>query len=391
MRYKDINIDFLYHSVVNGDFMLPDCGNTQERMLGVFRLTDDFREVYGNYIIQNYPNGAGVRDAIEAIKKYKHLEEVNIDTHRDLIVDFMYSKSVLGFATYEYFSYGLENKSIEDRLTFMKHRNIFQYYGTLNTDVNCIRKLGSKYNTYSTFKRYFKREIIRVRNGTDKEKLQAFASTHDSFMIKPVGSALGKGIRLIRATDYVSIDELFTDIFQDGTVVCEELIIPHSSFVRINPSCVNTVRIFTYYNGKAVTIVCAWMKAGRGNAVVDNAGAGGMLAAIDEATGVVITDAADEAGGNYKTHPDTGFVFKGFQIPQWSEAIKIVKAMAPQLPGVPLIGWDLALSADKGWQVIEGNEGGQISLIQIPHKKGMLKELTERFEWEKHKKAANKK
>lgn len=384
MKIADQNINYILSEVVDDGFMLPECRNVSQRLLSAFRVSDEFKTVYGNYILENFPNGAGVRDAVEALKKYKYLEKVDVREWRNTIIDFIYTKSVLGFTSWEYFAYGFENKSTEEKLTFMKNSNIFRYYKALNTDVQDIRKLGNKFQTYLTFKPYFKREIIRVRGLDDKEKLQAFCFRHEAFMVKPIGSALGRGIRLVRVQDYPNIDDLYTDLYQDKTFICEELIIPHHSFVQMNPSCVNTVRVFSYYNGSDVRIVCAWMKAGRGTAVVDNAGAGGMLAAIDENTGIVSTDAADEAGGTYRIHPDTGFVFKGFQIPQWNEAINIVKQMAPKLPGVPMIGWDLALSEDKGWQVIEGNEGGQVCLIQIPHKKGMLKQLTERFEWEKH-------
>lgn len=384
MKMNENNINYLLSEVVDDGFMLPDCGKVSQLLLSTLRISDEFKAMYGNYILDNYPTGAGVRDAIEVLKKYKKLDDVNITDHRDAIVDFIYSKSVLGFSNWEYFAYGLENKTIDEKLEFMKNSNIFRYYKALNTDIRDVRTLGSKYLTYTHFAPFFKREVIRVRNQSDKSLLQSFASRHSSFMVKPVAAAMGRGIQIVNVSDYSSFDEMYVDVFQGGSFVCEELITPHESFVQINPGCVNTVRIFTYFNGMDTNIVCAWMKAGRANAVVDNAGAGGMLAAIDETTGIVITGAADEQGGVYPVHPETGFVFKGFQIPQWDEAINIVKTMASHLPGVAMIGWDLALSADKGWQVIEGNEGGQVNLIQIPHKKGMLNELTERFEWKKN-------
>lgn len=384
MKMAEQNIEFLLSEIVDDGFMLPECGKVSQRLLSTFRISDEFKTMYGNYILDYYPTGAGVLDAMEALKKYKHLEIVDIVEHRDTIIDFIYSKSVLGFAAWEYFAYGLEGKSTEEKLKFMKNTNIFRYYKALNTDARDAKTLGNKYNTYMRFMPFFKREMIRIKDKSDKELLRSFCSRHDTFMIKPVGSAMGRGIRLIHTADYADFDELCDNLFQDKSFICEELITPHESFVQINPGCVNTVRIFTYFNGMDTNIVCAWMKAGRANAVVDNAGAGGMLAAIDETTGIVITGAADEQGGVYPVHPETGFVFKGFQIPQWDEAINIVKTMASHLPGVAMIGWDLALSADKGWQVIEGNEGGQVNLIQIPHKKGMLNELTERFEWKKN-------
>lgn len=117
---------------------------------------------------------------------------------------------------------------------------------------------------------------------------------------------------------------------------------------------------------------------------MDNGGTGGVLAAADIGTGTVYTDAADESGHVFPAHPDTGFVFKGFQIPRWEELKKMVLELAPALPGVPLIGWDAALSKNKGWQLIEGNECGMINLIQVPTKKGDRKQLEAAFEWDKH-------
>ena len=384
MNMSEQNIDHLLSEVVDDGFMMPECGKISLRLLSAFRLSDEFKNIHGNYIVNHFPNGSGVRDAIESFKKYGNMPDVSIRTHRELIIDFIYTKTILGFTSWEYFAYGLQNKPTAEKLTFMKNANILRYYEVMNTDPRDIRDLGGKYRTYQRFTPYFKREIIRLTRAADKKLLEGFCSRHDTFMVKPTGSAMGRGIRKVHTADYASVDEMFADLLKDGYVICEELITPHESFVKINPGCVNTVRVFTYFNGEDVKIVCAWLKAGRGSAVVDNAGAGGMLAAIDEATGIVTTGAADEHGGNYPIHPDTGFVFKGYQVPFWKEALQITKTMAMQLPGVPMIGWDLALSADKGWQVIEGNEGGQLNLIQIPHKKGMLEELTERFEWKRY-------
>lgn len=381
MNLIDKDIKYVLSEIVNDGFMLPPCSKVSATLLSAFLVSEEFKAVYEKYILEYYPHGEGIRKAINALKKYRHLEEVDFDEYRDTILDLIYTKNVLGFYTWEYFAYGLENKSIEEKLAFLKNENIFRYYKTMNQDSHASHTLLNKYQAYQLFRDFFKREMIQVRTAADKETLRSFCFRHNSFILKPVGESMGKGIRLINTEDYYSFEELYADLNQDATFVCEELITPHESFVQVNPGCVNTVRIFTYNNGTDVRIVCAWMKAGRGNAVVDNAGAGGMIAAIDENTGIVVTGAADEMGGEFPVHPETGFVFEGFQIPYWDDALSLVKSAAPRLPGVPMIGWDLALSADKGWQIIEGNNRGQVNLIQIPYKKGMLDILTERFDW----------
>ena len=379
---------------LQGDIMLTDIGPIQTKLLNALRLTEDFKKMYTEYLLTNYPNGASVKQAVEAIKKYKNISDVDLEKNKSLICDFLYATLVLGFLPWEFFSYGLEEKNIEECLEFMPNRNIFTYYGALNKDKKSLRILGAKYATYQYFRPFFKRDIIRVKDNTDKNAFLDFSSRHNRFILKPSGQALGRGIRIINSEDFNNLDALFSDVLSSCTektsVVCEELINQHQSFSQIHPESVNSIRIFTYTNESDAVVVCAWLKAGQGNAVIDNGGAGGILAAIDEKTGVITTDAADEHARVFPVHPDTGFVFKGFQIPQWDELLAMTKKMALMLPGVPLIGWDCALSEDKGWQLIEGNEMGQIVIIQVATKRGMLKELTQKFEWDKHKKNANK-
>lgn len=382
--------DFDVEEIMNEEIMLLAPGAIQNKFLNLYRLTDEFKKLYGEYIFDNYPKGAGVRDAVEAFKKYKGLDQVDIYEYKDRIIDFIYCKMVLGFMAYEYFSYDLENKSMRERLDFMTNRDIFTYYEAMNTDRASSRVLGSKYRTYTRFKPYFKRDIVCVKGDEDKEQFLDFCTYNERFIVKPVNAALGRGIRLVNVRDWLDKEALFKELRKEKNIICEELIVQDPRLAQIHPGSVNSLRVFTYFNGETTTIVCAWLKAGRGNAAIDNAGAGGMLAAIDETTGIVTTDASDEMARTFETHPDTGFRFKGFQIPHWEELIDMLKKMAPLLPGVPMIGWDVALSAEKGWQVIEGNEMGQLNLIQIATKTGMRKLLTERFEWSKHKQAAAK-
>ena len=396
MTENRANFEFPYdvNELYSGDIFIQDAGPIQTKIMNMFRLTEEFKQAYGEYLLTRYPDGASVKQAVAALKKHKGISDVDIVAYKGVIIDFIYATLVLGFLEWEFFCYELEGKSVAQCLEFMSNRSIFHYYGALNQDKESLRILGRKQETYRCFKPFFKRDLISVSSEKDKEQFFRFCERHPRFILKPSGAAMGRGIRMVKTEEYADINAVFADVLADcagkNNVVCEELIRQHTSFAQIHPESVNTVRVFTYFNGSETRIVCAWLKAGIGSAVVDNGGAGGMLAAIDDKTGVVYTDAADEAGNVYAAHPDTGFVFNGFQVPMWNELVSIVSQMAPKLPGVPMIGWDLALSEEKGWQVIEGNEMGQIFLIQIPARRGMRKELTERFEWDKHKKKALK-
>lgn len=58
-----------------------------------------------------------------------------------------------------------------------------------------------------------------------------------------------------------------------------------------------------------VVILSAVFRVGQRNRIVDNGGAGGILANIDPVTGIVYTNGADEFGNTYVKHPQTGVVF----------------------------------------------------------------------------------
>ena len=370
------------HPLHNGDFLMREASPMQNKVLDMFRLTDEFRQIYGSYLLDHYPKGIAVREAVDAIRKFHGIDEVDLREYRELLIDLIYTRNVLDFKMWEYFSYGLQERTIRERLDFISNKDILHYYKVLNS-----KNLGTKWTTYVRYKDYYKRDVIRVRGEEDKAALAEFSARHPRFLIKTVGSSMGKGVRIVETKDYANA--LYAAIAAPKTVLCEELIVQSKEFRQIHPASVNTVRVFTYFNGKTTTIVGSFMRAGRGSAVVDNAGAGGVLTYVDCQTGIVLTDAADEMGNQYATHPDTGFVFKGFQIPRWEELVAMLKKMAPKWPEVPMVGWDIALSEEKGWQIIEGNQMGQLNLLQIPTKKGLRKELTERFEWEKHKKSVN--
>ena len=371
----------------NSSFSFSEIKSLQTKLLNAYRMTEEYRKAYCKYIIENYPNGLGVQRAIKEIKRFKNIQNPTIEEHGELITDMMYCLYVLGYQHYEYFCYDFENKSFEERKSFMSNNNIMDYYKSLNKDKNAKKILGNKYLTYLNFKEFFKRDIIKITNNQNKEEFIEFCNKHSKFIIKPINGALGRKIEIIDCNKYKNIDEVFEYLLSLKTeIICEELISQISDFSEIHKESVNTVRIFSYYNGTESSIVCAWLKAGKGKAIVDNGGSGGMLASIDIKNGIVQTDARDESANTYIMHPDTGFVFKDFKIKKWKELLTMVHKMVRKIPGVPMIGWDFALSEEKGWQLIEGNEGGQIFLNQIPLKEGRREQYEKIFEWDKWRK-----
>ncbi len=375
------------------DFPFATPAAIQKEMLANYRLSDEFRTAYGNEVIARNPNGKSVASAIAVIKKFTR-QPASLENDRALIADLIYTKNVLGFRFWEYFAYGLGNKTIKERIEFIPEDARFTYYKKLNPNREYTRILDDKFLAYKALKPYYKRMMIKISSAEDLESFREFCSKTERFIVKPIRGCVGAGIQIINLADFDSVEELFENLLETYTdtetgkfsnLVCEELIVNAPSMSAIHPESVNSLRVFTYFDDVDAHIVCAWLKAGRGEAVVDNGSTGGIVAAIDIDTGIVSTHAHDEANRTFITHPDTGFVFKDTQIECWGEAVSMAKEAAKQIPEVRCIGWDIALSKDKGWQLIEGNSWGMFTVLQIATRKGMRSDFEAAVEWNRYK------
>lgn len=351
------------------------------------RLTEEYRELYGNYIIDNYPDGESVTNAIRVAKRFLHVDEIDLQENRKLIRDIVYARNVLGFTVSEFFWYDFQDKSIDHCCQFFPDLKYFGVFNKLTNDRESYREgqriLKDKIKAYELLKPFYKREIIKLSGESDAALLSEFCTKHPNFIKKSLDGFGGNSIEICHISDFDSAEDFCRKYQEEMPLVCEELIVSDASFSDIHPQSVNSLRVFTYHDDTDAHILCAWLKAGRGGAVVDNSFSGGMLAAVDERTGVVASHARDEKNNTFEKHPDTGFVFKGYQIPRWDEVVEIVKAAACVLPCVKCIGWDITLSVDKGWQIIEGNGYGYITLIQAATQTGMRQKFLKSIEWER--------
>ncbi len=291
--------------------------------------------------------------------------------------DMAYCMNFYNITTSEYFLYGFRYKNHFERKKFLGNP-YRQNYLYLLGEKEGQETLRDKYKTYKILKKYYKRDIIQLNTKEDYTTFENYVKKHPIFVKKPVNLSFGKGISLVNSKDYKSIKELFKEIIEEAPVIIEEQIISDDTIASLHPESVNTIRIVTYrdkYNN--VSIHAPFIKIGRGKSFVDNGGAGGLLALIDEKTGIITTDAKDEMNIVYTKHPDTGITIKGFKIPKWNEMINLAKEAALAFDKTRYIGWDVALSKNKGPVIIEGNGKtqfyGQQMLDEIGKKESLEK------------------
>ena len=300
--------------------------------------------------------------------------------------DIAYCKAVYDSMFKEYFFFNFRHKNFLERRKFV-FNNKRQDYLYLLGEEEGQKILRDKYKTYIILKEFYKRDMIEIDSDKDFSVFESFVKKHSVFVKKPINLSFGKGISLVNSSDYKNMRTLFKELMKDAPVIIEEQIISDETMASLHPSSLNTVRIITYRDKHDnVYIHLPFIKIGRGGSFVDNGGAGGMFARVDEKTGVLITDAKDEMNIVYKNHPDTDIEIKGFQIPKWQEMVSLAKQAALAFDKTRYIGFDVALSKDKGPVIVEGNGKTQFLGQQITDEIGKKKSFEKLINYKKLKK-----
>jgi hypothetical protein len=120
----------------------------------------------------------------------------------------------------------------------------------------------------------------------------------------------------------------------------------------LNPSSVNSLRMITFCEDGRTTLLAAVLKIGNGGDV-DNFSANGMYTMLD-ADGVARYPAFDAAGGTFSVHPLSGTPIVGFRVPLYAQVRALLDEVAPVVPQMPYIGWDVAIGPEHP-MLIEGN------------------------------------
>lgn len=272
----------------------------------------------------------------------------------------------------EYFMYHFNRLSDKGRKEFVPDLQKDYFCDIANTS-EIHERFANKGVTYRYFANYYHRDVCPVECWErDESAFREFIGRHDEYIIKPIGGTLGRGVKVIRGASLKEMEHLLKEDYPSG-YLAEELIKQNEKLASLHPESVNTIRITTFRFGDEVHIAPPFIRMGRGNEVVDNAAQGGIFAAIDRETGIVI-QAADELGNEYITHPDTGTAIVGFAIPEWGKAIEFAKELSSVVPEWHFAGWDLAYT-DKGWLLVEANSRGQFVCFQTSTQKGFRAEL----------------
>ncbi|WP_417623447.1 sugar-transfer associated ATP-grasp domain-containing protein [Paremcibacter congregatus] len=198
---------------------------------------------------------------------------------------------------------------------------------------NCgdMRKLFEKYiNTTICFKIFegaggkgFKAFQIRKENGA----IQAFSLPYD---------------------EKHQLPDLYQALLSenpDGWVL-EEYITQHSTLAALNPSSVNTIRMYVFQDRKGIVrVLGGFLRIGRKNSIVDNTSAGGIMSSIDLEKGVLnAASIVTPELHSMSRHPDHKSQIEGISLPFWREAKELGIKTLTILPNTRFAGLDIAIT-----------------------------------------------
>lgn len=160
------------------------------------------------------------------------------------------------------------------------------------------------------------------------------------------------------------ISRLYKQVVKSGFIF-QETIKQHNKLDKLNPSCLNTIRLDTFIDrDDKIEIMSGYLRTSINNSYVDNISSGGCMIPVDLKTGKLDKDGYSVLkvyGVKLMTeHPLTKTVFKDFSVPFFDEAKELVIKSAGLIPSLRLVGWDVGIGID-GPVLIEGNSDYNIA------------------------------
>lgn len=213
----------------------------------------------------------------------------------------------------------------------------------------------------------------------DKNDVLKACSDLEDVIIKPSLLSYGTGFKKFSVKDGITSDgNTFAQLLDSykSDFIVQKAVHQHEALNALNPSSVNTLRIFTYRSGMEVLVLYTVLRIGRLGRATDNETAGGMSVRINK-DGTLAKYAYSKPGDDMIEKTDTGVVLDGYAIPCYDKAVEAVKAAHLQLPYFNLIGWDISIDSDGNPVLIEWNT--QPDLSQSANEGPAFGEYTDRI------------
>lgn len=261
----------------------------------------------------------------------------------------------------EVFKLNNTNAILQDKILFQKFIEENNIPGPI-----CLAEVknGSLTTSYSSEKLTTRTSLI-----SQLKELINRCSLSDSLFLKPSNGYGGGGaykINLAKLDQHDYIDKLLAEL-QKKDYIIQESVVQHADMNRLHSSSLNTLRIISYRQPTGECgIASIFSRMGCGGAHLDNSSVGGIFVPIDINKGCLEKFGyhfIENGGRSDISHPDSGVVFEGYQLPHFSQSLELVRYAASFFEN-KIIGWDVAVTIN-GPILIEGNYNPHLTGTQI--------------------------
>lgn len=218
-----------------------------------------------------------------------------------------------------------------------------------------------------------------------KEEIDSILKIKFPFYIKNITLEAGEGILYCKIVnnalqlkgENITLTDLCKILGNKKWIVQKEYV-SHQSLKTINPTALNSTRIYTILNNTEPEFLCGYQGFATGNAKSDSWQHGSVFVGIDFKKETLkdfgLTSVSDKRKGLIIEHPDSHIKFKDYKIPFLKDAVEICIRAHRLLYFNFIIGWDVAIT-DSGPLVIEANEKPGMNVAQALNK-GLRKTIS---------------
>lgn len=210
--------------------------------------------------------------------------------------------------------------------------------------------------------------------------LDAYLDANAAVVLKPVYGHGGAGVLVCRkpapGAYQVNAERLSSDAFATRVGMLDEYLV--TEFVEqaayaaeLFPDAANTLRVVTLWDDEREEPFVSGTVHRIGtdeSAPVDNWSRGGLSAEIHDdgrlSRAAQWSSSAGELGW-YDRHPDTGERIHGARVPGWSTVRERLLEMAATFPWLPRVGWDLVITGEGSFVVLEVNAHAGVETLQV--------------------------
>ena len=314
---------------------------------------------------------------------YNNLKEIEKREHKSPILMFIdsgISMIFTGSGLSDYLNYKFYKKSFKERKTYATIGYQAKFYKTAGLDPDKV--LNNKINFLRNYPELTKRDFFAYEDGI--KTLEKFLKKHENFIMKPINGLGGTDVKKMSSSEVKDINEFYNSL-KEKNMFLEELIIQDSTWGKISPKSINTIRVMTSNVNGNVEIFCMIARIGNSINIQDNFHQGGVGVFIDTETECLKGKAINKDMEEFTVHPVSHIKFDGYKIPYFKEIVKLTKEAASKFNKTIVIGWDVAITS-KGPLIIEGNNGPGFDLPQVVLNKGtkyMLKNIEKQMNQKK--------